>query len=305
MVDYSVWQEFEGRKVRTLRDILPERPGVRALFVAKTPAHVSVEAGHYFQGKQGQSFWRQLRQYGMLHPRTVFEDESLLEHGFGLTDIAKLPRDYGSEPSSKEYMEGTGRILNLINLHKPIIVIFVYKRILDKVLCRYFKDETKAAYGFNPSLDHHFGAKVFVLPLPGVGGCTKTTIDSAMRELGSVLGYASVHDSANKDRQVMRSTREVADQILQRFEDQGWSQVPNYKRFGFIRRTNAAVIVSRENGQEARVPVRKIEQGILAVRSDLTVYADGPKALKRHGITHVNSVVWSLLHLVTEAELHE
>lgn len=103
----------------------------------------------------------------------------------------------------------------------------------------------------------------------------------------------------------MRPTKEVADLILRRFETQGWTQVQGYKRFGFIRRTDAAVIVSRENGRDTPVPVRKIEQGISAVRGDFTVYAGGPSKLRQHGITHVNSVVWSFLHLLTEAEIRE
>ena len=133
MVDNAVWLEIEGRKVRTLRDILPETPGLRALFVAKTPAPASVEAGHYFQGRQGKLFWGQLKKYGILCQRTAFEDDALLGQGFGITDIAKKPRPYRDEPSSKEYADGVSRIVNLIKLHKPTVVIFVYKRVLDNL----------------------------------------------------------------------------------------------------------------------------------------------------------------------------
>ena len=139
MADNSISLDFNGHKVRTLRDILPETPGLKALFVAKTPAPISVAAGHYFQGKHGQQFWARLKKYGILYPSTKFEDDCLLDHGFGLTDIVKKPRDFGFEPSSEEYLAGMARILHLIELHKPAIIIFVYKRVLDQVLHQHFR----------------------------------------------------------------------------------------------------------------------------------------------------------------------
>src|SRR4051794_18532650 len=91
--------DVNGQRVRTLRDILPAVPGLRVLFVAKTPAPVSVEVGHYFQGAHGRAFWRGLRKAGLLNPTTDFEDDSLLDHGYGITDIVKVPRSFGDEPS--------------------------------------------------------------------------------------------------------------------------------------------------------------------------------------------------------------
>ena len=65
------------------------------------------------------------------------------------------------------------------------------------------------------------------------------------------------------------------------------------------------MIVSREGGEDTRISIKKIEQGISAVRTDSTIYDGGPNKLRRHGITHISSVVWSLLHLITEAEICE
>jgi uracil-DNA glycosylase len=61
----------EEQEILTLRDILPMpgAPGLRVLFVAKTPAPTSVEAGHYFQGQHGTNFWNRLRTYGLLNDR--------------------------------------------------------------------------------------------------------------------------------------------------------------------------------------------------------------------------------------------
>jgi G:T/U-mismatch repair DNA glycosylase len=120
--------------ILTLRDILPAFPGLRALFVAKTPAPSSVGVGHYFQGRQGKSFWSSLRKYGLLERTTGFEDDLLLEHGYGLTDIVKVPRAFGEEPSLQEYRDGLPRILELIRTHQPKVVAFVYKGVLDTII---------------------------------------------------------------------------------------------------------------------------------------------------------------------------
>ncbi len=108
--DNAITVRVDGREFRTLRDLLPESPGLDILFVAKTPAPESVQKGHYFQGKQGRSFWKMLKQYGILTPTTDFEDDILLQHGYGLTDIAKEPRPFGQEPSREEYRTGARRI---------------------------------------------------------------------------------------------------------------------------------------------------------------------------------------------------
>ncbi|WP_432263353.1 uracil-DNA glycosylase family protein [Cupriavidus sp. TMH.W2] len=187
VTDNSTTVSVDGLEFRTLRDILPERPGLKVLFVAKTPAPVSVDAGHYFQGKHGKAFWNRLMEYGLFNPTTKFEDDSLLDHGFGITDIVKLPRSYGSEPSRAEYVAGMDRILEVIRAHRPSVIVFVYKGVLDKFLLHRFDIRRKSAYGFNPDLEEHFGARVFAFPLPGTP-CTAAQAVAAMNDLADVLG---------------------------------------------------------------------------------------------------------------------
>jgi mismatch-specific thymine-DNA glycosylase len=180
-----------GQEVLTLRDILPPAPRtrLRLLFVAKTPAPESVAAGHYFQGRHGANFWSALKAYDLLKATTQFEDDSLLDHGFGLTDIVKVPRAFGTEPSAMEYKVGSSRILELIRRHHPRVVVFVYKRVLDKILHSELGRKSVSTYGFNPDLEGDFGARVFALPLPGVGGCTTAQIRVAMEELRDDLVF--------------------------------------------------------------------------------------------------------------------
>lgn len=101
----------------------------------------------------------------------------------------------------------------------------------------------------------------------------------------------------------MRSDQEVVQLFLQRFRAQQISQVPGYNRFGYVGETPSAVIVSRERGENTRIPFAKLEAGAAAVRTEPTVYEEGPSRLRSHGITHINSPVWSLLHLIDRDEI--
>ncbi len=187
---HRIFVEVDGRKVPTLADILPDTPGLKFLFVAKTPVPTSVEAGHYFQGKQGKMFWNKLAEFRILNvPAGQYHDDFLLKNGYGITDIVKFPRYYGDEPTDFEYRDGMERILNLIKLHKPKVLIFVYKRVLDNILDRYFNIDEKSKYGFNDDFKKLFGAEVFVFPMPGTL-CRREEANAAMTALAGVSGGA-------------------------------------------------------------------------------------------------------------------
>jgi hypothetical protein len=53
--------ELSGQRIRTLKSLL--RRGLKAVFVGLNPSPVSVNRGHYYQGKLGQRFWARLREY--------------------------------------------------------------------------------------------------------------------------------------------------------------------------------------------------------------------------------------------------
>jgi hypothetical protein len=90
--------------------------------------------------------------------------------------------------------------------------------------------------------------------------------------------------------------------ILQRFCDQKISQVENYNAFGYIAETKSFVIVTREKGKDTKIPFSKMLIGIEAYQQNPNLYNENSNALRKFGITHVNSPVWSLLHLLTEEE---
>lgn len=158
-----------NRDVVTLADILPAEGPMKMLMIAKTPTLDSVKAGHYFQGRQGRMLWNRLVAYDLLQvPPQSFEDEALLAHGYGLTDIVKAPRDYGQEPSDDEYREGFQRILGLVARLEPQVLLFVYKRVLDQLLQLAFDQREKSIYGFNDDLNNAFthGSSSFPCPAP-------------------------------------------------------------------------------------------------------------------------------------------
>ncbi len=119
--------DVDGQSVETLADLPPVRD--RLLFVGLNPSPVSVEAGHYHQGKLGQTFWRRLIRATILPADTPFAsaDDALVAAGHGITDLLKLPtaRD---EASDAVLTAGVGPLWQKIAIWRPAAVVFVYKR---------------------------------------------------------------------------------------------------------------------------------------------------------------------------------
>jgi len=186
-LSHKIIIEVNGNEVETLADILPENKKLDILFIAKTPAPVSVDAGHYFQGTQGRMFWNKLANYNILNvPYGEFEDDYLLENSYGITDIVKVPRSFGNEPSNDEYKVGMGRILDLIKFYEPKVICLVYKKVLDQILKLSLHLSKKSMYGFNPEFEIYFGTKVFVFPMPGTR-CSSEIAHTSMMEVKSYL----------------------------------------------------------------------------------------------------------------------
>ena len=116
-----------GRSVQTLADLPPERD--RLLFVGLNPSPVSVDVGHYHQGRLGRTFWRRLMLAGILPPGTAVEtaDEALVAAGHGITDLLKAPtaRD---EASDAQLTGGVGALWQKIAIWRPAAIVFIYKR---------------------------------------------------------------------------------------------------------------------------------------------------------------------------------
>ena len=69
--------------------------------------------------------------------------------------------------------------------------------------------------------------------------------------------------------------------IRERFEEKGYAQVSGNNKFGYLGGNQNHFIVWKENA----------------------VYNQGPSALRKYGITHINSPIWAILHLLTINEI--
>ncbi|MBA2381615.1 MAG: hypothetical protein H0V73_05840 [Chloroflexi bacterium] len=127
--------EIDGATVETLADLPPLRD--RLLFVGLNPSPVSVEAGHYFQGRLGRAFWQRLITAAILPPDTDIgaADDALVAAGHGVTDLLKIPtaRD---EATDAVLRAGVGPLWQKVAIWRPAAVVFVWKRVAEIVAGR-------------------------------------------------------------------------------------------------------------------------------------------------------------------------
>jgi double-stranded uracil-DNA glycosylase len=124
-----------GQRVQTLEDLL--RPGLSAVCVGINPSLVSVEAGHYYQGRLGKLFLSRLRRVAVL-PAALdgYEDDALYAKGVGFTDLVKRPTARASGLRREEFAYGRAILLDKLSDVQPRLVIFTYKRVAQVLFGR-------------------------------------------------------------------------------------------------------------------------------------------------------------------------
>ncbi len=90
----------------------------------------------------------------------------------------------------------------------------------------------------------------------------------------------------------------IFSRIIQRLLDQGHAQVFPLNYFGLIAIKANSVLVSRENGLDTSIPFSRLELAIKTFQQNPKLYSNGPNALRPFGITHLNSPIYALLHLL-------
>ena len=176
-----------GHSFKTLEDIFPSQR-TKLLIVGKVPSPFSVEVGHYFQGLMGQGFWNRLREYQLFEApvgvqNDIGEDDFIVQNGYGITDVVKKPRQFGNEPTAAEYRYGAERLNKQLERLNPHVVLFVFKRTLDKILNLYYHLDEHSHYGFNNQFSHLLkNCNLFVFPMSGTPATT-SEITRTMREL--------------------------------------------------------------------------------------------------------------------------
>lgn len=90
--------------------------------------------------------------------------------------------------------------------------------------------------------------------------------------------------------------------IIQAMKSQGYSKVEGYNKFTYIRDQSEYIEIGRENGKDTKIYFDKMLRGIEEFQTNNDLYDEGPSKLRDFGITHVNSHVWSMLHLLDKEE---
>ena len=111
----------------TLPDLLA--PNLRLVFVGINPSIYSVERGRYFARKLNR-FWTAFSRSALsAEIRTALgremlvpeDDEALLEHGIGFTDLVKLPSRNVSELRPADFQEWAPRLLTRLERYRPTV----------------------------------------------------------------------------------------------------------------------------------------------------------------------------------------
>jgi len=99
-------------------------PNLRILFIGFNPGVRSAETGHHFAGHSNR-FWKLLHAAG-LTPRQLRpeEDITMLQYGFGITNIVARPSRTAAEISKKEYLAGREILRRKLALYKPAVACY-------------------------------------------------------------------------------------------------------------------------------------------------------------------------------------
>lgn len=171
----------DGRPVETLADLPPLRD--RLLFVGLNPSPVSVEAGHYFQGRLGRAFWQRLITASILPPDTDLDtaDDALMAEGHGVTDLLKTPtrRD---EATDAVLRAGVGPLWQKVSIWRPAAIVFVWKRAARIVAARSLTEPWGTLAGVALS-----GRPCFLMPGPYAPREEVAAALNFLRNLGASL----------------------------------------------------------------------------------------------------------------------
>jgi TDG/mug DNA glycosylase family protein len=162
-----------GRPEETLEDLL--RPGLRAVCVGINPSRVSVEAGHYYQGRLGRLFLGRLRRVGLLPADAPggHEDDALFAQGVGFTDIVKRATARAHDLRPEEFAHGRVELLRKLTEVDAPLILFTYKRTAEVLFGRFAGAGLVAGQDVLPG-------EAFVMPGPYAPG---PQVDATLAQL--------------------------------------------------------------------------------------------------------------------------
>ena len=108
------------------------KEGLKILFVGFNPSIRSSEEGHHYANPNNR-FWKILFEAGITPCKyEPFDDGSLLDLGFGFTNIVARPTKAANEITREEYREGREILKSKIEKFKPEVVCFVGKGVYQE-----------------------------------------------------------------------------------------------------------------------------------------------------------------------------
>ena len=149
---------FTREKPLHLPDKIPVN--VHTLFVGINPAVRSAEVGHYYAHPTNR-FWKLVSASGIApHSVTAQDDDLLVKHGFGFTDVAKRPTVGASDLEAAEFLAARQRLTEVLLERKPRTVAFVSKRAARAFL----QTGPSEPISYGPQPEPYHGATIWFLP---------------------------------------------------------------------------------------------------------------------------------------------
>lgn len=108
------------------------KEGLDIIFCGFNPSLKSSETGHHYANRNNR-FWTILYKAGLTNRKyEASEDQSLLQAGYGFTNIVPRPTKAADEITKEEYIEGRKQLEQKIRLYKPKVVCFVGKGVYQE-----------------------------------------------------------------------------------------------------------------------------------------------------------------------------
>lgn len=149
--------EILAARNKTVPDVIA--PNLRVLFCGINPGLYTAAVGHHF-ARPGNRFWPVLYRAGFT-PRLLspFEEDELLDYGFGVTNVVNRATANAAELSDRELAEGSALLKQKLRVFKPCILA-----VLGIGAYRTAFSRPKARIGPQEEIAH--GALAWVLPNP-------------------------------------------------------------------------------------------------------------------------------------------
>jgi TDG/mug DNA glycosylase family protein len=151
--------DLELRKVEGLA--LPDKipATLHTLFVGVNPGIRSAIVGHYFAGHTNY-FWKLMAASGIWPtPLTTFDDDKMVDQGFGFTDTCKRPTPGIHGLTRSDFVECKTRIRRLVKSCMPRTVVFV-----SKSAYRIFLGDLQSEVRYGLQTQTLEGVPIFVVP---------------------------------------------------------------------------------------------------------------------------------------------